>query len=359
VVILKEFQFKKNNFDLIRLLAALQVVIVHGYEHLGLERGKWFIDFISVFPGVPIFFVISGFLISASWERSSSFYSYVQNRVLRIYPALWGCLLFSVLTVILVYPINVSLIGFTKWIVAQISIGQFYNPDFLRDYGVGVLNGSLWTIPVELQFYLLLPVLYFCFSKVQWSRALLLTVLISLIAINQVYVYIQGSESYLAIKFFGVTVLPYLYIFMVGVILQRNIFFVRQFLADKAVYWLIIYLASVILLAYLDFNYKGNYLNPLLAILLSLLTVSFAYSYSFKLGNILRGNDISYGVYIYHMVFVNLLIHINEFAPMVNFILVVMCTVSAALISWRLIEKPALALKKYSVRRSKDKMECQ
>jgi peptidoglycan/LPS O-acetylase OafA/YrhL len=41
--------------------------------------------------------------------------------------------------------------------LAQLSIVQFYNPDFLRGYGVGVLNGSLWTISVELQFYVMLP----------------------------------------------------------------------------------------------------------------------------------------------------------------------------------------------------------
>jgi peptidoglycan/LPS O-acetylase OafA/YrhL len=48
---------------------------------------------------------------------------------------------------------------FLACLAAQLTIGQFYNPAFLRGFGVGVLNGSLWTIPVELQFYLLLPLL--------------------------------------------------------------------------------------------------------------------------------------------------------------------------------------------------------
>ena len=38
------------------------------------------------------------------------------------------------------------------------------HPDFLRGYGVGVLNGSLWTIPVELQFYALVPLIYWSLS---------------------------------------------------------------------------------------------------------------------------------------------------------------------------------------------------
>ena len=64
----------QNNFDIIRLIAALQVAIVHGVEHLGLRLPFHDVSFeiLKAFPGVPIFFVISGFLISASYDRSRS-----------------------------------------------------------------------------------------------------------------------------------------------------------------------------------------------------------------------------------------------------------------------------------------------
>jgi len=60
---LKDIDFKTNNFDLVRLLAALQVILVHGY---GVEYLPWLNSAIAMFPGVPMFFVISGFLVSAS-----------------------------------------------------------------------------------------------------------------------------------------------------------------------------------------------------------------------------------------------------------------------------------------------------
>ena len=69
---------RPNNFDLIRLLAAIQVVIYHGVEHLKIEglKDTWLLFILECFPGVPIFFVLSGFLVSASWERSKSLGQY-------------------------------------------------------------------------------------------------------------------------------------------------------------------------------------------------------------------------------------------------------------------------------------------
>ena len=66
---------KTNNFDLIRLLAALQVVFTHSQHHFELQGGileKIGKHFLFYFPGVPIFFTVSGFLIFWSFERSSN-----------------------------------------------------------------------------------------------------------------------------------------------------------------------------------------------------------------------------------------------------------------------------------------------
>lgn len=345
-----DFNFKKNNFDLIRLLAAMQVAFVHGCYHFDLLEGSLLIEVLELFPGVPIFFVVSGFLISASLERTASYglRSYFKNRFLRIYPALWVCFAVSLLSVFLVYHPEFSLSEFFVWVAAQLSVGQFYNPDFMRGYGVGVLNGSLWTIPVELQFYLVLPLIYLVLDKVRWQRGIVLIAFVSLVAVNQLYVSMLDERS-IWVKLFGVTVLPYLYMFMFGVFLQRRLDLVEKLLHGNFLLIFMLYLGVCYITHSMGLRAGGNYLNPLSAMMLSALAISFAYYRVDVFGNVLRGNDISYGVYIYHMVVVNALVQMNAFPAAVNQGIMLPVTIALALISWRLVEKPALGLKNVSI----------
>lgn len=350
---MNDLRFRDNNFDLIRLLAALQVAFLHGWEHLEMPAtaySRWMIQIMGLFPGVPIFFVISGFLISASFERSPGVRFYSKNRFLRIYPGLWGCFLVSLITVALFYSPHVSIRSFLPWVVAQLSIGQFYNPDFLRGYGVGTLNGSLWTIPIEIQFYLLLPVLYGLFRGIRWNAIFLGLMIAGLAGINVYYARLDVPDAGMLVKLFGVTVIPYLYIFLIGVFLQRNREFVARVLKGRVFLWLVVYIVAGYVLGMLGIRVRGNLLNPLSALILAFLTVSFAYSRDGSLARILRGNDISYGVYIYHMVVFNALIHFGFKHDAWALALGMFIVVAAALLSWKYIEKPAMRLKRYSVK---------
>ena len=125
-------------------------------------------------PGVPIFFFVSGFLISRSYESNSEARASThRNRGLRIYPALIVCTALSLLSVAGDWvtsrrsssPSATSSHGS----LGQITIFQFYGPVFMRAFGTGVLNGSLWTISVELQFYVLIPLLSWVLRTIERS----------------------------------------------------------------------------------------------------------------------------------------------------------------------------------------------
>ena len=154
-------QLSKNNFNLLRLIIALQIVFIHSILSLGIENliVDNIYNTIKYIPGVAVFFLISGFLIAMSYDKNPNLKYYIKNRILRIYPALFINIFIGI--IILYYfdfiEFNTELI---LWIMAQITFLQFYNIDMFREFGVGVINGSLWTISVELAFYILLPIIF-------------------------------------------------------------------------------------------------------------------------------------------------------------------------------------------------------
>ena len=349
-----------NNFDMMRLLAASQVVLIHSIEHLRIPLGSLGMsayNLLSLFPGVPIFFVISGFLISMSFERNPDIRTYVRNRLLRIYPALWVCLAVSLLSVtFLGYwgRSNVSTGSLIVWLIAQVTFAQFYNPDFLRNYGVGVLNGSLWTIPVELQFYMLLPSLYFVLRRLEnlYKDVIILTLIAVFAFINHQFVLSMPKYGEIIVfKLFGVTVIPYLYMFLIGVFIQRKFLILRSLLENKAIYWLALYAFSTIFLgSNFGFRTGTNHPNFITCIILAFAVISCAFSFKNSSSKILRGNDISYGTYIYHMVIVNIFVELSLYGKLVNLLLIFLFTYVVSTLSWLYIEKPALSLKKRALR---------
>lgn len=160
----------QNNFDLIRLFAAFQVAVFHATEHLGLPNNL--VKVLSFFPGVPIFFFVSGFLIYRSYVNVGlkDMRLFFLNRALRIYPALYVCFAVTAISIWVsgYWDLNeFRLNKFLVWTLAQLSFFQFFNTDLLRNYGTGVANGSLWTISVEIQFYALVPVLFVLFRRMR------------------------------------------------------------------------------------------------------------------------------------------------------------------------------------------------
>lgn len=347
--------FRFNNFDLLRLIAAMQVVVLHSVGILKIDPNSavnGLLQFIHLFPGVPIFFFISGFLISKSYESNHKIYEYSQNRILRLYPALIICVAFSMVLIFIsgyMATVDASAFDWSFLFLAKTTIAQFYNPDFMRAYGDGVLNGSLWTITVELQFYFMVPIIYMLF-KLHGSKKTnlkLIALIVIFLLINRIYANIPAEyHNEVAYKLFRVSFFPWFYMFLIGMFVQKNFEFFYKFLAGRFVLIFLLY----IFIGYLAKTYHlelGNNLNPVIFIFLVVLIFSFAYSFTNLSNRLLKGNDISYGTYIYHMPVINFMLYHGLTEDFKYAIYVFFITIMLALISWCFIEKKSLALKKH------------
>jgi peptidoglycan/LPS O-acetylase OafA/YrhL len=153
-----------NSFDLIRHIAALAVLFSHHYALSGLVQpglgGPHTLGTLAVLA----FFSISGYLITLSFLRSDSFYSYLIKRIARIFPALIFC---SLLMVYLAAPIfsekgAARLIDpYSIFEFLRISaMGQAHLPDVTHNFISGdSFNGSLWTLKIEFACYLAIAAL--------------------------------------------------------------------------------------------------------------------------------------------------------------------------------------------------------
>lgn len=339
---------RQNNFDLVRLLAAFQVLTEHAIQHFRITPLVPLIA-LKFFPGVPVFFIVSGFLVSLSWERSPSLRLYATNRALRIFPALWVCTAVTLPIAFIAGAEVPTARELGLWLASQLSVLQFYNPDFLRTLPLGALNGSLWTISVELQFYTLLPLLALLARKklCLWVAAAALAAVILWIAQPH-----AATPAALRGKVLGVSLAPWLFFFLVGVC-GRMIFERRpEIFRGKLLLWAIGYGAwmAIEVMANLG-GWGGNFLNPISVVLLGGLTIAFAFTLPSLATRLLGSTDLSYGIYIYHVPIINLLLAFAIAGGEAYFALA--CISSAlALLSWRFIEKPALRFKPYSMRTS-------
>jgi peptidoglycan/LPS O-acetylase OafA/YrhL len=347
-----------NNFDGLRLLAALQVLFIHASEHLHLVYSsyfQWFVTLIGFFPGVPVFFTISGFLITWSYERNKKqLLKFYRNRFIRIFPALWMCVFITIFVLLIVHILTPHQL-FSKvmiaWCLAQLSVFQFYTPDILRSFGVGTPNGSLWTIAIEVQFYVMVPVLYeLCFKQTSKERIRYAWILWVMLCSIGAYVYANSlAEESLVRKVMGVFLLPYLYNFIFGMLIYKHWNLLKELLCNKAGYWLFIYLAYAFLgstwLGLYAPSYWPNTFGFISNALLSFTVISIAYTLPLTSERWLKGNDFSYGIYIYHMIVVNVLVQMGYTTNRSYLVVVFFFTLLLAIGSWFWIERPALRWK--------------
>ena len=87
---------KSNNLNALRLIAAGLVLYGHSFVFLGLHEPRFLSSFLFGELGVFIFFIVSGFLVTQSWDRDPQLLRFFARRALRIFPGLIVCIFLSV-----------------------------------------------------------------------------------------------------------------------------------------------------------------------------------------------------------------------------------------------------------------------
>lgn len=359
----------ENCFDFIRLLAAISVVLAHGIRHfdapfLGIPAGTNL--FHEGVEGVRIFFILSGMLVFRSalrcFEKGQPLRSFFANRFLRVGPAIYAYALASVVLLLALGVIGAeSLVSKTHlaWLAGNLFLVPLYFPPEHRAFGVGVLNGSLWTIPVEVSFYAIVPALAYLKhrGRVRLMGWLLAGAVVAGIALqfglystNPTY-FSGSSEPPIWFKLFIVSLVPWLPWFAMGIVMHE----VWERL-PQSTGWFVAALASYVVLSYLLPLHRAERMEALHLIY----APSLAYvtlwvgTHAFKrMRDLSRLGDLSYGVYVWHMVVINTMLFLGMKASMPSQApvpLALAITLIVAWLSWRFVEQPSLRLKPYSSR---------
>jgi peptidoglycan/LPS O-acetylase OafA/YrhL len=192
----------------IRAVAALLVVGTHAAYTTGkYTHGYWGLVGARMEIGVPIFFVLSGFLLFRPWVKSAatgapwpSLSRYARHRVRRIMPAY----VVTVLIAYVLYHFRIALPnpGHT-WLglIRNLTLTQIYTDGYLGKYLHQGLT-QMWSLAVEASFYVLLPLLAYVLivliCRRRWQPRLLLGALAALTLISPVWVILVRTDHWFA-----------------------------------------------------------------------------------------------------------------------------------------------------------------
>lgn len=166
---------RQNNFDLIRFIMAVMVIFTHSYpivkghafpNGMPTEPLQRFTYGVQTFGGLAVnsFFVLSGFLITMSWERAGNPITYLLRRIGRIYPAFMVAMLFCAVIIAPLFTVaphkGLSWHLFKEYLYSSIILQEHWVPGvFLNNRLSNALNSSVWTIRFELGCYLVVMLL--------------------------------------------------------------------------------------------------------------------------------------------------------------------------------------------------------
>jgi peptidoglycan/LPS O-acetylase OafA/YrhL len=336
---------RTNHFNLLRLSAALVVLLAHSYVLRG--AAMWF-DLIEhgyplSFGGMAVnaFFVVSGFLVTGSLFQRHDIILYFWSRCLRIFPGLWTMLIVTVFGFGLALTIlpAADYLGSPQtheyfWRGATLFNGvRYYLPGvFENNAADGAFNRSLWTLPLELRMYAILALGWIVLAAAAKIRLAAFRILAPLAA-GAGFLSI-GVEFWRDGQFNLGAMNAAMFAAGATIFLHAGRIRLSRFNLPA--------LGAVLLL--------GAVSKPALLYIympvFPLFVLLAAYSRAEVVRRIEPKGDYSYGVYIYAFpIQQTLIVLMPDISPALLTVLAVAITLPLAAASWWLVEKPALTRK--------------
>lgn len=337
------YERPKNNFDFIRVLAAFCVIVSHQFALSGLREPS-VLDVHSIGGfGVLLFFSISGYLVAKSWDEDPNAFRFLAKRFLRIWP---GLAVVIVLAAFVLGPL-VSSLSMRDYFLHPL-IGEYLKNlqfnlrdqlplSFVGNTLPGAINGSIWTIPIEVKCYALLGLLGISgLLRYRW----VITALTALAVIAYAVVDPRGDRIVAALNWRPEQrfMLEFSLFFFAGVLFHQ--LDVKSNVQKRP--WILILCWSAALIA---FTLHRSFLALWLTVPMT--TLIFGTTSTAYIRQTGRYGDVSYGLYLYAFPVQQTLLWLYKdqlsWATILG--LVSVTTLCLAFASWHLVEKRALQLK--------------
>lgn len=335
-----------NSMGLIRYFLAFAVVIAH----FNIIFDYHIPFFISSYTAVGGFFSLSGFLLYGSYMRNSNLKNYLIRRSRRLLPAYF--LIVSLCAFFLVFVSTYKWNQYffnSEWIrylVFNLSFLNFLQPDLpgvFSQSDINAVNGSLWTMKVEIMLYLTVPIVLFVsdrmYKKHKFISPLKIFLFIYLISLLYRVVFLMSYQNshkgiYLILERQFLGQLMYFYS---GVFIY---FIYDRFIKYRAP---IIFIGIGIFIIIQQIFYLRIFLSPIIVSALVIALSSFKGKWA-----IFNFNNISYDIYLFHFPIIQIFYqfrHVFKFNIPLIFCLSLLFILILSLFSWFFIEKKFLPRK--------------